>query len=125
MADMTYSDSAASIRNNQWFRSRVDVATSKYSNYLLNTPDTDAEHANKWAAGKYIATNSGTIVESLMFTLAGDSEVLAAGPAIPDVQLQSIVEKTISKLYSANAMAPVGYAPVMPQHRLPVSSKPQ
>ena len=108
MATMTYSDSAASIQNNQWFRSRVQVSTSKYGNYLLNTPTSDAEYAEKVAAGTRIAQSYFQIVDSLMFTLSGDEEVLLAGPAITDAALQPLVEKTIVKLWPTTPGAPAG-----------------
>jgi hypothetical protein len=108
MADMTYSDSAASIQQNQWFRSRVQVSTSKYANYLLNTPTDDEDYAARVSAGTRLASQYSQIVDQLMFTLSGDTEVIAAGPAIPDVTLQPLVEKTINKLYPANA-TPAGF----------------
>ena len=127
MPDMTYSDSAASIRNNAWFRSRVDVATSKYANYLLNTPVEDAEYTTKTVYGTRITQSSSMIVEQLMFTLSGDAEVLTAGPAIPDLQLQSVIEKTITKVFpptTTPAMATFGAGP-LPEHWTPSVQRPQ
>lgn len=131
MADMTYSDSAASIRNNTWFRSRVEISLSKYSNYLLNTPDTDAEYEAKTNYGTRIAQSSSMIVDSLMFTLGGDAEILAAGPAIADTQLQSIVEKTVPKVFPPTPATPpaMSYAQggrlaVEPQHWTSIPAKP-
>lgn len=121
MATMTYSDAAASIQNNPWFRSRVQVSTSKYSNYLLNTPVEDAEYDQKIAAGTRIAQQSSQIVESLMFTLSGDQEVLDLGPAITDTALQAIVEKTIVKLWPQPA-TPAGFG-AQPAYVPPLSTK--
>lgn len=122
MADMTYSDSAASIQGNAWFRGRVQVATSKYANYLLNTPAEDTEYAGKTAYGTRITQTYMQIVDSLMFTLSGDAEVITAGPAILDPQLQSIVEKTIVRVFPpmpatppAMARSQFGAGP-MPEH---------
>ena len=92
---LTYSDANASVFNNDWFRGRVRVASSNYTNYLLNTGTGDPEFDAKVAAGQRIATQSEHVVQTLMYTLSGDPEVQAAGPAIPDNTLQIIVEKTI------------------------------
>lgn len=128
MATMTYSDAAASIQNNQWFRSRVQVSTSKYGNYLLNTPTDDPDYVQKVAAGTRIAQQYSMIVDSLMFTLSGDQEVLDAGPAITDAALQPLVEKTIVKLWPSTPATPVGmYGAMTPPFVPPLSpaSKPQ
>jgi hypothetical protein len=106
MADLTYSDSAASIRNNQWFRGRVETATSKYSNYNLNASE-GADQAAKIAYGKQLAENSIMVVNALMFTLSGDAEVITAGPGITDALLQTVVEKTIAKLYPMPPVVPL------------------
>ena len=108
MADLTYSDSQVSIRQNNWFRGRVETATSKYTNYLINTPPSDPSYDAKSQAGTNLARQSSQAVETLMFTLSGDAEVLAAGPAIPDNTLQMIVEKTINKLYPVQVVTPGG-----------------
>jgi hypothetical protein len=122
MPDMTYSDSAASIQSNVWFRGRVQVATSKYANYLLNTPTDNEEYESKTAYGTRITQAYMQIVDSLMFTLSGDAEVITAGPAISDSQLQSIVEKTIVRVFpptpATPALAQFGAGP-MPAHRTP------
>lgn len=122
MPNMTYSDSAHSIRTNAWFRSRVDVALSGYTNYLLNTPSTDADHAAKTAYGTRIAQMSTTVVDTLMFTLSGDAEVLTGGPAIPDTQLQSIVEKTVTKVFP---MPPAPTEPATAGMQFPTGPLPQ
>lgn len=121
MPTMTYSDAATSIQNNPWFRSRVQVSTSKYSNYLLNTPVADEEYDQKIAAGTRIAQQSSQIVDSLMFTLSGDQEVLDLGPAITDTALQQIVEKTIVKLWPQPA-TPAGFMST-PTYVPPLSTK--
>jgi hypothetical protein len=107
MADLTYSDASTSIRNNAWFRSRVEIAISKKSNYLINTPIEDPEYETKQAYGQRLAQQAMMITDQLMFTLGGDSEILAAGPAIPDADLQPIVEKLLEKLYPPTTAAPV------------------
>lgn len=122
MANLTYSDSAASIRTNMWFRSRVEIATSTYANYLLNTPTTDADYASKTAYGTRITQSSTMIVDTLMFTLSGDAQVIAAGPAIPDVDLQSIVEKTIVKVFP---MPPAPTEPATAGMQFPTGPLPQ
>lgn len=96
---LSYSDAIASIKNNNWFRTRVEEATSIYTNYLINTGTEDPNYDAKTQAGTRIASQSGQVVENLMFTLSGDQEVIQAGPAIPEAQLQMIVEKTLNKLY--------------------------
>ena len=102
---MTYVE-AAQLQRNTWFVERVSVAVSTYTNYLLNTPVEDPEYAGKLSVAQKLASQSSVVVNTLMFTLAGDAEVQAAGPCIPDAQLQAIVEKTIAKFY------PVPIAPV-------------
>ena len=92
---LTYSDANASLFQNDWFKGRVRVATSNYTNYLLNTSAEDPEYDAKIAAGQRLATTSEHVVNTLMFTLSGDSEVQAAGPAIEDALLQTLVEKVI------------------------------
>ena len=96
---MTYSDTQFSIEQNMWFRSRVRVAVSTFSNYLLNTPEEDPDHQPKVDAGIRLAQQIESVMQTLMFTLAGDAEVQAEGPAITDSQLQQIVEKTINKFW--------------------------
>ena len=113
---MTYSDAQASIQHNNWFQSRVQQAVSVYSNYLLNATAEDPEYDAKINAGMSIARQSAMVVQTLMFTLAGDAEVLAAGPAIPDAQLQMIVEKTVQKFWPVTS-TPAGMyyaAPPLP-----------
>lgn len=110
---MTYSDANASIFNNDWFRGRVRTATSNYTNYLLNTPVEDPEHAAKVSAGQRLATTSEHVVQTLMFTLSGDPEVQAAGPAIPDATLQVLCEKVINLFW-----------PVTPVVMLPLAMQP-
>lgn len=113
---MTYSDAIVSIEQNNWFRSRVREATSIYSNYLLNAATDDPEYASKISAGTRIASSADMVISTLMFTLSGDAEVLAAGPAIADAQLQMIVEKTIVKFYPVQPVTPaaLGYYPPPP-----------
>lgn len=119
MPDLSLSDSQISLEQNNWFRSRVRAATSKYSNYLLNTPDTDADYEAKINAGMRIANSADMVVSTLMFTLSGDAEVVAAGPGIDDATLQTVVEKTIKKFYPitpvmAPGMMPGAYYPPPP-----------
>lgn len=96
---LTFSDAIASIKNNNWFRTRVEAATSNYTNYLINTDPSDPNYDAKIQAGTRLASQSQQAIETLMFTLSGDQEVIQAGPAIPEAQLQMIVEKTLNKLY--------------------------
>ena len=105
---MSYSDSIVSIKNNNWFRIRVEEATSVYSNYLLNTVAEDPDYDAKIQAGTNLARSSMQVVDTLMFTLSGDQEVIAAGPAIPEAELQMIVEKTINKLFPIQTVGPAG-----------------
>lgn len=105
---MTYSDAIASIKNNNWFRTRVEQATSKYTNYLLNIPASDPDYEIKTSAGTRLANSSQQAVDTLMFTLSGDTEVIEAGPAIPEPQLQAIVEKTLNKLYPMSTVSADG-----------------
>jgi len=101
MADMTYSDSNASVFQNEWFEGRVRVSTSKYADYLINsTVSTDNDY------GLHIANNSLNIIPKLMFLLTGDPQVIAAGPSIDDATLQSIVEKNIQKLIPPGSVTP-------------------
>jgi hypothetical protein len=111
---MTYSDANASIMNNGWFRDRVRTATSTYANYLLNTDVADPDYDAKINAGMRIAQQSEMVVNTLMFTLSGDVEVQAAGPAIPDAQLQLIVEKTIKLFYPVTPSPAMMTSPGMP-----------
>ena len=107
---MNYTE-ASTLERNSWFRDRVQVSVSTYTNYLLNTPTDDPDYDSKTAAGTRMAQQYQTMVSTLVFTLSGDSEVQAAGPAIPDPQLQSIVEKTINKLWPVGgSVAPGGFA---------------
>jgi hypothetical protein len=94
---MNYTETSAAIFANAWFKDRVRVATSNYANYLLNTGAEDPEYNDKIAVATKITQQYEVIVGQLMFTLSGDSEVQAAGPAIPDEDLQPIVEKTLQK----------------------------
>jgi hypothetical protein len=121
---MTYTEADASILNNDWFRRRVRVSVSTYTNYLLNTATDDPEYDSKISAATRLANSSEMVVNTLMFTLCGDVEVQTAGPAIPDAQLQLIVEKTIVKLYPQPPTPPpalmgVGYYPPPPVPPLP------
>jgi hypothetical protein len=112
---MNYTEAKAAIEDNNWFRNRVRVATSKYSNYLLNTPVEDSEYTEKIEAAKKLSTQSNMVIDTLMFTLSGDEEVLNVGPCIDDAQLQMIVEKTIKKYYPIvpNPIQPL-FAPMNP-----------
>lgn len=119
---MTYSDAIASIEQNNWFKTRVRESTSIYVNYLLNTPVEDEQYDTKVSAGTRMAQQANMVVDTLMFTLSGDQEVLTAGPAIPEAQLQLIVEKTIIKFFPVSPVPagsmytpPVQYLPVRPQ----------
>ena len=128
MADMTYSDSAASIRNNQWFRGRVDVSVSKYANYLINTPSSDPDYTKKISQGQRLIASNVQIVDGLMVALSGDAEVLASGPSMPDGQLQSIVEKMIPMLWpdtgAPAAFGRVPYGGITPVPPPPPATKP-
>jgi hypothetical protein len=115
---MTYSDAQISIEQNNWFRGRVRNATSIYANYLLNTPVEDPDYDSKIQGGTRIAQQADMVVNQLMFTLAGDSEVLTAGPAIPDTQLQQIVEKTIIKFHPI-PVTPAGMTPMQMRYLPP------
>ena len=95
---MNYTE-AQTIERNSWFRDRVRNATSVYTNYLLNTAVEDENYDAKIQAATRIVNSIDSVVQTLVFTLSGDAEVQAAGPAIPDAQLQQIVEKTINKFY--------------------------
>jgi hypothetical protein len=109
---MNYTEAKAAIEDNNWFRNRVRVATSKYSNYLLNTPTDDPEYDLKIDAAKKLSTQSNMVIDTLMFTLSGDQEVLDAGPCIDDTQLQQIVEKTIKKFYPIQGTVNPIFAPM-------------
>jgi hypothetical protein len=116
---MNYTETSAAIFNNAWFKDRVRVATSNYANYLLNTAPDAPEYSDNIAVATRITQQYEIIVGQLMFTLSGDTEVQDAGPAIPDVDLQMIVEKTIVKFIPAQppVMTPTGrvrYAPPAP-----------
>ena len=103
---MNYTESSASIFKNEWFKDRVRIATSSYVNYLLNTAPEDPEYAEKINAATRMTQQYENIVSQLMFTLSGDAEVIAAGPAIADAQLQAIVEKTIAKFFPVQPLPP-------------------
>lgn len=119
---MNYTETSAAIFNNAWFKDRVRVATSNYANYLLNTPVEDPEQADKLAVATRITQQYEIIVGQLMFTLSGDAEVQAAGPAIADGLLQTIVEKTIVKFVPATPVpgAPTPQRGARFQPRVPV-----
>ena len=102
---MTYTE-ASQLPNNMWFRDRVRVAISTYANYLLNADAADPEYDQKISAGTRIANQSDYVLQTIMFTLQGDSEIQAAGPCIPDAQLQLIVEKTIQKFFPVEPPPP-------------------
>jgi hypothetical protein len=118
---MTYSDAIASIEQNSWFKTRVREATSIYANYLLNTPVEDEMYDAKINLGSRLSSSADMTVNTLMFTLSGDQEVLTAGPAIPEAQLQQIVEKTINKYFpvtpapAAAMFQPMTYLPTRPR----------
>lgn len=95
---MTYTE-AAQLARNTWFIERVTVAVSTYANYLLNTAEDDPQYAEKVGTAQRLASQSQHVVTTLLFTLAGDAEIQAAGPCISDAQLQMIVEKTVTKFY--------------------------
>ena len=114
---MTYTE-AAQLRNNPWFVQRVDVASSTYANYLLNTPTDDPDYAAKIDAGTRLCRESSMVSQTLMATLIGDAEIQAAGPCISDTQLQQIVEKTIKKFYPV-IVAPAFGMPFQPQPHMP------
>ena len=116
---MNYTE-ASTLENNSWFRDRVRISVSSYTNYLLNTPIEDPEYDAKQALATRIAQQNAMVISTLMFTLSGDAEVQAAGPAIPDLQLQAIVEKTINKFYPLQPVTPTGvYYPPPPMMRPP------
>jgi hypothetical protein len=105
---MNYTE-ANTLMTNSWFRDRVRVSTSTYANYLLNTDAEDPEYDQKINAATRLANQSEMVVNTLMFTLCGDAEVQLAGPAIPDAQLQAIVEKTILKFWPIQPAPPVTF----------------
>jgi hypothetical protein len=90
---------ANAIEKNSWFRDRVRESISVYANYLLNTAPEDADYDAKVSMAKQLIGTIDSLVIQMVFTLAGDQEVITAGPAIPDVQLQQIVEKTLAKTH--------------------------
>lgn len=104
---MNYTE-AGTLQTNSWFKDRVRIATSVYSNYLLNTPTDDPQFDAKQSVATRIAQQYEMVVNQLLFTLSGDSEVQTAGPAIPDSQLQQIVEKTIVKFYPIQSPPAMG-----------------
>jgi hypothetical protein len=123
---MNYTEADASILNNDWFRRRVRVSVSTYTNYLLNSDPEAADYDAKVRAATQLANQSEMVVSTLMFTLSGDAEVQAAGPAIPDVTLQAIVEKTIQKFYPMTVMpAPGAGAMYYPPPPSPPMPRPQ
>ena len=95
---------AAQLARNTWFVERVGVAISTYTNYLLNAALEDPLYNAKISVATKLASQSSVVLNTLMFTLAGDAEVQAAGPCISDAQLQAIVEKTIAKFYPIPAV---------------------
>jgi hypothetical protein len=90
---------AQTLERNSWFKDRVRNCTSVYVNYLLNTDTADPLYEEKIQIASRISQTIDNVVITLVFTLSGDPEVNAAGPAIEDAQLQLIVEKTIQKYF--------------------------
>lgn len=104
---MTYSDIQSSLEKNEWLKGRCRTATANFANYLMNTPEADPDYDAKVNSGMNLLRTIDTVMMTLMPSLAGDSELQAAGPAITDALLQTLVEKTINKFW------PVGAAPAM------------
>ena len=120
---LTFSDANASIFVNEWFKGRVRTASSNWVNYLLNTATNDPEYDAKVSAGQRIATQSEHVVQTLMYTLAGDTEVQAAGPGIPDATLQILVEKTIKLFWPVTPLPQFAMPPMM--QPMPVATPPE
>jgi len=104
---MTYTE-AAQLALNPWFRDRVKVAVSGYTNYLLNADTADPEYAEKQEVATRIAREADMVTHTMLFTLSGDPEIQSVGIGMPDAQLQMIVEKTIKKFYPVEPAAPAG-----------------
>jgi hypothetical protein len=98
---LTYSDLNISIERNEWFRNRVRVSISYYTNYLLASDPATPDGAAAIAIATRLAQAPDQVLNTVMFTIAGDVDIVAAGPAITDAALQPIVEKTIQKFYPA------------------------
>ena len=96
---MTYSDIQASIEKNEWLKGRCRTSVENFANYLLNTPSSDPDQENKVNSGMSLLRQIDSIMMTLMPALAGDSEMQAAGPAISDSLLQTLVEKVINKFW--------------------------
>ena len=113
----SYSETKA-WTSSQWFRDRVEVALSTYTNYLLNAADPVEDWEEKNAAGKYLGQNSTMVMQTLMFSLPGDTGFQDLGPAITDEQLKTYVEKIIKQYYPQQPVTPLG-APIMHSPFLP------
>ena len=87
-------------------RQRTRNALSTYSNYLMATDAADPQYDAKIKAARAMGQNPDLTVSALLFWLAGDAEVKAAGDAITDATLQSVVEKTLEKLFPLDSAAP-------------------
>ena len=78
---------------------RARNGLSTYSNYLMNAEPSDPQYNAKIQAARNMGANPDTTVSSLLFWLSGDAEVKTQGDNISDQTLQSVVEKTLQKLY--------------------------
>jgi hypothetical protein len=90
---------SAQLETSQRLRQRVRNSLSTYANYLMATGPEDPQYDAKIQAAKNMGANPDMAVNALMFWLSGDAEVKAGGESIDDATLQSVVEKTLQKLY--------------------------
>ena len=117
---MTYSDIQASLERNEWLRGRCRTAVENFANYLMNTPTEDPDYDAKVNSGMGLLRSIDSVMMTLMPALAGDTELQAAGPAITDALLQTLVEKTVNKFWPVSANP----AMMMPRASAPVFSTP-
>ena len=70
---------AAQLARNTWFVERVGVAISTYTNYLLNAALEDPLYNAKISVATKLASQSSVVLNTLMFTLAGDASGVVFG----------------------------------------------
>jgi hypothetical protein len=80
-------------------RQRARNALLTYSHSLMNAEPSDPQYNAKIQAARNMGVNRDMTISSLLFWLSGDAEVKTQGDNISDQTLQSVVEKTLQKLY--------------------------
>lgn len=97
---------SAQLEYSAHLKQRARNALATYSQYLMNTDPADELYDSKINAARQMGAQPDQTVNALLFWLSGDAEVKAAGADITYTTLQSVVEKTLSKLFPIEPSTP-------------------